>query len=141
MKLVLRMNLEIDKTFGKAEKLCSESQINELFLKGSSFIAYPLRVVFSSKPLSDTETSGISVLVSVSKKKFKRAVKRNRVKRLMREAYRLNKDIFVPIVQQERLHIDIAFVYLDSAILSFNEFDKAMKKVARVLAEKTNTIQ
>lgn len=135
------MNLEIDKTFGKAEKLCSESAINELFLKGSSFIAYPLRVVFSSKPLLDAETPNISVLVSVSKKKFKRAVKRNKVKRLTREAYRLNKDLLVPIVQRKRLHINIAFVYLDSTILSFEEFDKAMKKVARVVSERTNTIQ
>ncbi|WP_101690044.1 ribonuclease P protein component [Dysgonomonas massiliensis] len=135
------MNLEINKTFGKAEKLCSQSVIDELFLKGSSFIAYPLRVVFACKPTSDEEAPSISVLVSVSKKKFKRAVKRNRVKRLTREAYRLNKDILVPIVLRERLHIDIAFVYLDSTILSFEEFDKAMKKVARVLTERTNTIQ
>ncbi len=135
------MNLEIDKTFGKAEKLCSESVIDELFLKGSSFIAYPLRVVFASRSVVEGEIPNFSVLVSVSKKKFKRAVKRNKVKRLTREAYRLNKNILMPIVLQDKLHIDIAFVYLDSAILSFDEFDKAMKKVARVLSEKTNLIQ
>lgn len=135
------MNSETKKTFSKAEKLCSENQINELFSKGSSFIAYPLRVVFTSRSVAEGEIPSVSVLVSVSKKKFKRAVKRNRVKRLTREAYRLNKDLIIPIVRANNIYIDIAFVYLDSTILSFEEFDKAMKKVARTLTEKVNSTQ
>lgn len=130
------MNLEIKKTFGKSEKLCSSKSITDLFEKGNSFIAYPLRVVFIVKEVDEYNQPGISMLVSVSKRKFKRAVKRNRVKRLVREAYRLNKECFLPIVENKNHHLDIAFIYLDTEIYPYADFDKSMKKTARLLVDK-----
>ena len=77
-------------TFPKEEHLCRKKLIEELFGKqGSSFGVYPLRIVW----IRSAEPSVLppQVLISVSKRTFKRAVDRNRLKRLIREAYRLNK--------------------------------------------------
>ena len=76
--------------FPKAEHLCRKKLIDELFGKqNSSFGAYPLRIVWLPSP--EKTTAPPQVLISVSKRSFKRAVDRNRLKRLIREAYRLNK--------------------------------------------------
>ncbi len=78
-----------DRSFPKAERLCSKKLISELFAKGSAFNLYPLRFVFlkAEAPLPEFP----EVLISVSKKYFKRAHDRNRLKRQIREAYRLSK--------------------------------------------------
>lgn len=77
-------------TFPKEEHLCRKKLIDELFGKqSSSFGVYPLRIVWLK---NDAPTGAPpQVLISVSKRNFKRAVDRNRLKRLIREAYRLNK--------------------------------------------------
>ncbi|MBF9236479.1 ribonuclease P protein component [Hymenobacter sp. BT683] len=77
-------------TFPKEEHLCRKKLIEELFSKqSSSFGVYPLRLVWV--PSAAPTTAPPQVLISVSKRTFKRAVDRNRLKRLIREAYRLNK--------------------------------------------------
>ena len=76
--------------FPKEEHLCRKKLIDELFGKqGSSFGVYPLRMVWITSKAPTAAPP--QVLISVSKRGFKRAVDRNRLKRLIREAYRLNK--------------------------------------------------
>jgi ribonuclease P protein component len=77
-------------TFKKEERLSKEKNIQELFDKGSSFYLYPFKVFFMKNP--DPMYPVHQVLISVSKKNFKKAVDRNLIKRRIREAYRLNKN-------------------------------------------------
>ena len=77
-------------SFKKEERLTKEKHIQELFEKGSSFHLYPFRVL--RLPQSNPDNLVNQVLVSVSKRNFKRAVDRNLIKRRIREAYRLQKD-------------------------------------------------
>ncbi|MBR5467417.1 MAG: ribonuclease P protein component [Bacteroidaceae bacterium] len=93
---------------GKEERLCSKKAIDALFTNtdSHSLSAYPIRAVYRY-----TEEAGIRILVSVSKKRFKHAVDRNRVKRQLREAYRLNKYI-LKTLEPKNNGIDIAFLWL-----------------------------
>ncbi|MBK5280297.1 MAG: ribonuclease P protein component [Bacteroidia bacterium] len=76
-------------SFKKEERLAGEKHIQELFEKGSSFNLYPFRVLRLSR--QDSNNQLVKVLISVSKRNFKRAVDRNLIKRRIREAYRLQK--------------------------------------------------
>lgn len=78
------------------------------------------------------------MMVSVSKKKFKRAVKRNRIKRLMRESYRKNKAEYHTVAHNAGRSIDIAFLYLKNELADYEEIETAMIKAADVLNNKVN---
>ena len=109
-------------TLSKEERLCSRKALEELF-EGSnkSMLAYPIRAVFQK-----TEETGIRIMVSVSKRFFKRAVKRNRVKRQLREAYRLNKHLLKPASGG----INIAFLWNSNDLLPTA---KVMEKMQNLL--------
>lgn len=87
--LPLKMNFN----YPKNEKLKSKISIGLLFSEGKSVSKYPLRLVYHSGSLNENEK--IKMGVSVSKKNFKKAVDRNRFKRILRETYRLNKHILL----------------------------------------------
>ncbi|PWH84583.1 ribonuclease P protein component [Algibacter marinivivus] len=76
-------------TYNKKEKLKSKKLIDQLFTEGQSVSAFPLRLVYL--PTSFEDDIIVKTGVSVSKRNFKSAVDRNRIKRLLREVYRLNK--------------------------------------------------
>jgi ribonuclease P protein component len=123
-----------DFSFPKKEKLCSQKVIEELFSSGRSFIKYPLRVVFMVQ--EEQPDTPMKVLVSVSKRRFKRAYKRNLLKRRIREAYRLNKHLIFPLLEKNSVNIAIAFVYLPTEILPYNEIEKAMRATLESLKTK-----
>ena len=125
-------------SFSKAEHLCGEKRITRLYTQGDAFIAFPMRVVFLIEPKSESEPS--SVLVSVPKKRFKRAVKRNRLKRLMREAYRLNKQPFIEKLVEKQLQIHIAFNYISDDVLDFPSIEKKMILSLQKLMDKIDLL-
>lgn len=129
-------NPVLSNTFPKSEKLCSQKSIDRLFAKGESFIAYPLRVVYFLEDENEESKQLPSVLASVSKKKFKRAVKRNRVKRLIREAYRLNKQPIIDLLKANNMRMDIAFLYLKDELPAYAEIEKSLLKTINQLSER-----
>ena len=124
-------------TFNKNERLCSKKLIERLFAGGNkSFPTFPLRVVYM--PLSSEENiADISILISVPKKRFKHAVKRNLVKRQVREAYRLNKHILIDSIkaQESPQKMVLAFIWLDNKIHATNEVEYKVKKLLHHIAE------
>ena len=121
-------------SFSKIEHLCGEKRITRLYTQGDAFIAYPVRVVFLIEPKSDIEPA--NVLISVPKKRFKRAVKRNRLKRLIREAYRLNKQELIEKLEEKQLQIHVAFNYVSDEELDFVSIEKKIKLSLQKLIDK-----
>ncbi|UKI46114.1 MAG: ribonuclease P protein component [Phocaeicola vulgatus] len=122
-------------TFSKEERLSRKRDIDTLFADGKSFIAYPLRVIFLLAEQSEGSVP-VSILTSVSKKRFKRAVKRNLIKRQVREAYRIQKQDLCNCVQEKGKSLKVAFIYIDKEIYLQKDIEKAMAKALRVLKEK-----
>lgn len=105
-------------TFPKKEKLCGDIRIGKLFSEGNAFITYPLRIVYKfSEEKSDTP---VKVLIGVPKKKIRKAVDRNRIKRLIREAYRLNKAEFVAVLNEKEWHLHLAITYVSDKEANFS---------------------
>lgn len=126
------------KTFGKKEKLVSKKMIDALFSGGSSrsMSAYPLRVVFMRKERNETEEPA-QVMVSVSKRHFKRAVKRNRVKRQIREAYRLNKHLLHEALEQKKdMAVAMAFIWQSDELAETALITEKMQSLLGRMAEK-----
>lgn len=111
-------------TFSKSEHLCGDIRLGLLFEKGQAFIVYPFRVVYLVAPKTDLST--VSVMVSAPKKRFKRAVKRNRLKRLTREAYRLQKADLVNVLDAHGLQMHVAFGYVSNDMLEFEYMHRKM---------------
>lgn len=118
----------MENTFCKDERLCNEYLFNELMNSDFRFVKYPLRVIAKMSSLPGKYPARTAI--SVSKRKFKRAVKRNRVKRQVREAFRIHKSIL-----NNNCTIDIIFIYLDDKL---NESSKIEKSVVFALEKITS---
>jgi ribonuclease P protein component len=108
----------------KHEILRSKKKIKELFDNGSSFFLYPYKVFF----LPDPSLENNKVLFSVSKKYFKRAVDRNLIRRRMREAYRLNKNI-LKSNEKDSLSKSIGLIYISKFKLPYIDIENKLKQV------------
>ena len=123
-------------TFNKRERIVSKKLIEQLFSKGSSFSisAFPLRIVVM-ETARVTDDVPIQVLVSVSKRHFKHAVDRNRVKRQIREAYRHHKQILTERVQQQQT-LAIAFIWLADGLHESATVEKSVRILLGQAAER-----
>ncbi|MCF7559552.1 ribonuclease P protein component [Sabulilitoribacter multivorans] len=111
-------------TYSKKEKLKSKKLIDQLFSEGQSVSAFPLRLVYLQTAFDDDVI--VKTGVSVSKRNFKTAVDRNRVKRLLRESYRLNKAIYF-----NNLTTQYAFMilYIGKDKPTLTEVENSMKRL------------
>jgi ribonuclease P protein component len=119
-------------TYPKSERLKSKTTIDLLFSTGKSVSKYPLRLVYVPVELPDEEP--IKLGVSVSKKYFKKAVDRNYFKRVLRETYRLNKQLLLPTGQQRYAFM---FFYQTSDRLPYAEIEEKTKLLFQKFAEQT----
>ena len=103
----------------KSERLHGDKLIKELFNEGSSFFLYPFKVIFLLK--KDLEGNTNQVLISVSKKKIRKASARNFIKRRIKEAYRLNKH------QLSSNGILVGFIFVGNPLMSFAEIEPRLK--------------
>jgi ribonuclease P protein component len=121
-------------TLKKEERLCSQKIIGDLFTSGESFLAYPLKVVFLKT--DNSQMVQVQAAFTVSKRNFKRAVKRNLLKRRVREAYRLNKHAFQDELAAKDLKIAVMFVYVGKDIIEYPAIEKGMISAFRKLSGK-----
>jgi ribonuclease P protein component len=96
-------------TFSKQERLCSKNLIEDLFKKGSSVSAYPVRFIFLTAGLTGNYPA--QTMFVVPKKKFKRAHDRNLIRRRMKEAFRLNKHVLYDKLNGAGRRIALAVIY------------------------------
>lgn len=121
----------IKNTFHKQERLCSRKQMELLFSKGKSSAAYPLKLVYINTPV-ELIYPAQSMFV-VPKRNHKRAHDRNKLKRRMREGYRLNKiSLYTELIQKERKML-MAFIYTGKKQEEFGTIEKSMLKLFAVI--------
>lgn len=127
-------------TLPKEERLCSRKLIDMLFAGGKSrsMVCFPLRVVYMLKDRDRLEPQTM-MLISVPKKHFKRAVKRNRVKRQVREAYRHHRNILLDRLKAQERFDDVvvmAFIWLDDSLHDSADVDHSVETLLQRISEK-----
>lgn len=117
--------------FHKSERLCSKVLIQNLFTKGNRVVTqFPFRVLWQFVPVSTFE-SPAQMMVSVSKRSFSNATDRNRIKRQIRELYRLNKHLLYEVLQSSEKKIVIAFVFQGKALMPTAQMQESFAKLVR----------
>ena len=112
-------------TFSKEERITHKGDIEKLFISGKKLDLFPFDIRYYSGNMGSLN----KVLISVSKKNIKSAVKRNLLKRRIRESYRLNKK------QLSNSGYSIAIIYVDNKILKFKQIDNFIKKVLKNISK------
>ncbi len=128
-------------TLCKQERVHSNKLIEELFGGGGSksMSAYPVRVVYMLADRTESEPRA-QMMVSVSKRHFKRAVKRNRVKRQLREAYRHHKHMLDSVALPEGKAVVMAFIWLDDNLHDSQVVGQRMKNLLERIGEKVCSV-
>lgn len=117
--------------FNKAERLKNHHLLSALFTSGKSFSAYPLRVVYI--PIEEEGPFPAQFSLSVPKKKFRLAVDRNRLRRQVRETYRLHKHLLYKDLRDKNQRIALMVMYVAKEEKDYKEIEKAMKRIIKGL--------
>lgn len=123
-------------TFSRRERVKSRRLVDSLFRGGDSrsMAVYPVRMVYVEKERGEHDVP-VTTLMSVSKRHFKRAVKRNRVKRQLREAYRLHKQILLSQLSQKTAYV-VAFIWMSDELADSATVEASMEKLLARLADR-----
>lgn len=126
---------KISFSFRKEERLKSRKTIDKLFKSGQSFGQFPLRVVWMELE-TPMGKSPVQFALTVPKKKFKRASDRNRIRRLIREAYRLQKPHFYDHLPEQLEQLAMMVIFTGKEMPDYETVEVAMKQLLRRLAKK-----
>ena len=120
----------------KQNRLCGQMRIAQLYKEGKRFTAWPLRVTYM--PITNNQSPITNqILVWAPKSLFKRAIQRNHLRRLMREAYRLNQDLLQSKIENRKSGFLIAFNYMDKEEQPFATINKAVCKSLKKISEQS----
>ncbi len=118
--------------FSRKERLKSRKKIGSLFKEKQSVGSFPIRFFYSKT----TEGFALQSAFSVSKKHFKKAVDRNRLKRLMRESLRLNKERLIALLDEKGIKVAGMWVYVGVEIIDHIQMNKSViKSIDKLIAE------
>ena len=112
-------------TFSKGERLCNYHRIQKLFQEGNSLKKYPIKLLYLAV---DSQEFNNQVLISVPKRKVRRAVHRNRIKRLIRESYRKQKSLLSS-------SYSLAFVYMGTEEISYTQVSQLVDALLKQLLQ------
>lgn len=111
-------------TFHKNERLCSRKLIGRLILKGYTFYSSDFKVVWSECRLKSVYP--VQVAFSISKKGFRHAVRRNLIKRRIREAYRKNKQVLYEFLEEKNIQITLLIIFRGNEVPDYNSIEKSV---------------
>lgn len=118
-------------TFNKQERLCSKKQMDLLFSKGKAQLSHPVRMIALATPVNLIYPA--QAMFVVPKRQFKKAHDRNKLKRRMREAYRLNKNNFYTQLTDNNKKVIVAFIYIGKKAEEYEAIKKAIVKLLDTL--------
>jgi ribonuclease P protein component len=121
-------------TLGKSERLKSRKVIEQLFSDGKSFAFAPFRVYYL---FSDSATASLQFGAGVSTKNFKKAVDRNRIKRLTREGWRLQKKILNELTEEQNKPLSVFLIYTGKELPVYKE---VFEKTGRIIDKLCNLV-
>ena len=130
-------------TYQKIDKLKSRKQTQHLFSTGQAINVFPIRLIYTIEPMAySTITPSLTSLlqagVGAPSRTFRKAVQRNRVKRLLREAYRLEKPNFLTQAALDNKRVNLFFLYTDALVLTQVEIQGKLKEALSILVTKLN---
>lgn len=128
----------MDYKFSRKEHLKSRKSIQKLFTSGRYIKAFPLRIQYSILSDREKDSSRIQAAFVVSKRNFKLAVDRNRIKRLMIEAFRLNKQLLLKELESSNRSIHLMVIYANNTEKEYHQIDKSMQKGIKKLCAEFN---
>lgn len=120
-------------TFTKKERICSKIAFQQLIRENRNLFRFPLKCYYTVHPYNG-QRSHSAIAIAVSKKSHKRAVDRNRIKRQIREAWRLNHH---DLLDNGEYFFDILFIYVAKERLFYSAIEKTMQFLLRELNHKT----
>ena len=118
-------------TFTKEERLASKKTINDLINNGNSFINYPFKIIWKNTELSSM--SPAQIVINISKRNFRNAVKRNLLKRRIREVYRKHKHFLYKYLSEKNKQIAIMVLFIGREVLDYYEIETKLIESLEVI--------
>lgn len=119
-----------EQSLPKRERLASRKQIGTLFSDSFAYGKNPLRIIWRLKE-SDKVEPGVKVLIAVPKRRVKLAAQRNRIKRIIREVYRCNKNELSDLLKREDKECHLGILFVGGPLVKFDSIDESLKELLK----------